>query len=170
MQHEEVERLRSLGNPKEKLEDQFDKGGSKLDKDDWFEVDYASIVDWKEQMKLKRDISFESEKVRTVVLDGDEKQVLDVWKRPKSITAAGRRNWSFVIFHPNYQEGQKIEITLPFDRHTQTKFLNSTSKKIAVNEVVQSLQHLNLDRKGRRLKELFISMKIQRVESIRLVL
>jgi len=131
LQHEEVERLRSLGNPKDKLEEQFDKGGVKLAKDEWFEVDYTSLVDWKEEMKLKQDISFESNKVKAVVIKGSEKQALEVWNRPKSTSASGRRNWSIIVFYPHYKVGEKVEIVLPFDRSTQMRFLNSTSKKIA---------------------------------------
>lgn len=132
LQHEEVERLRSLGNPKERLEEQFDNGAARLDKDDWYEVDFASIVDWKEQMKLKREISFESEKVKANLLSDEQGKTLDVWRRPKSNTAAGRRNWSFIIFHSAYKAGEKVELILPFDRNTRKQFLNSTSQKIAV--------------------------------------
>src|SRR5699024_2426893 len=51
------------------------------------------------------------------------------WKRPKSTTAAGRRNWNIIVFHPNYQVEDEIEITLPFDRSTAEKFLTGASQK-----------------------------------------
>ncbi|SES25538.1 DNA phosphorothioation-dependent restriction protein DptH [Psychrobacillus sp. OK032] len=148
LQHEEVERLRSLGNPKEKLEEQFDKGGAKLVKDEWYEVDYTSIIDWKEQMKLKRDISFESDKVKAVLLNDEKKLTLDVWKRPKSTSASGLRNWSFIVFHPQYKEGECIEIAFPFDRSTQTRFLNSTSKKFAVTKGSSIVASIKLESEG----------------------
>lgn len=126
-QHEEIESLRSLGNPKEKLEEAYDKGGTKLNKEDWYTVDFSDIEDWKEATKNKRAIEFYADKVKVNLGE----QSLQFWKRPKSSTAAGRRNWSFIIFHPTYKEGETIEITLPFDRHTKKEFLNSTSKNVA---------------------------------------
>ncbi|MGQ0439818.1 hypothetical protein ACT4UT_22500, partial [Bacillus sp. B-TM1] len=62
-QHEEIESLRSLGNPKEKLEEAYDKGGTKLNKEDWYTVDFSDIEDWKEATKNKRAIEFYAEKV-----------------------------------------------------------------------------------------------------------
>ena len=66
-QFEEIERLRSLGNPKEKLEETFDKGSSKLNKDDWFTVDFSDIENWKEAAKEKRAIEFDSESIKAKV-------------------------------------------------------------------------------------------------------
>ncbi|SFB98970.1 DNA phosphorothioation-dependent restriction protein DptH [Bacillus sp. OV322] len=126
-EHEEIERIRSLGNPKEKLEEAYDKGETKLNREDWYTVDFSDIEDWKEATKTKRAIEFYAEKVMVSV----DSQPLPFWKRPKSDTVAGRRNWSFLIFHPTYKEGEKVEIILPFDRHTKKEFLNSTSKKVA---------------------------------------
>ncbi|MGQ0515771.1 hypothetical protein ACT453_30185, partial [Bacillus sp. D-CC] len=63
-QHEEIESLRSLGNPKEKLEEAYDKGGTKLNKEDWYTVDFSDIEDWKEATKNKRAIEFYAEKVK----------------------------------------------------------------------------------------------------------
>lgn len=143
-QHEEIERLRSLGNPKEKLEETYDKGGNKLNKENWYTVDFSDIEDWKEATKQKKAIEFYAEKVKITV----ESQTLQFWKRPQSSTAAGRRNWSFIIFHPTYKEGEKIEITLPFDRHTKTEFLNSTSKKIARTRGHSLIAELKLGQDG----------------------
>lgn len=148
LQHEEVERLRSLGNPKEKLEEQFDKGGSKLDKDNWFEVDYTSIVEWTEEMKSKREISFEADKAKAKLFNAEGSHELEFWKRPKSNSASGRRNWSFVVFYPDYQAGEKIEITLPFDRRTHLKYLNSNSKKVAVTKGHSLVVTLDLEAVG----------------------
>ncbi|SIQ07690.1 DNA phosphorothioation-dependent restriction protein DptH [Bacillus cereus] len=143
-QHEEIERLRSLGNPKEKLEETYDKGGNKLNKENWYTVDFSDIEDWKEATKQKKAIEFYAEKVKITV----ESQTLQFWKRPQSSTAAGRRNWSFIIFHPTYKEGEKIEITLPFDRHTKKEFLNSTSKKIARTRGYSLIAELKLGQDG----------------------
>lgn len=148
LQHEEVERLRSLGNPKEKLEEQFDKGGAKLDRDDWFEVDFASIIAWKEEMKSRRAISFEAEKSKVMLINDQGNKKLEFWKRPKSNSASGRRNWSLIAFHPQYREGDKIEVMLTFDRHTQTKYLNSTSKKLAISKGHSIVATINLDNTG----------------------
>ncbi len=144
IQHEEIERLRSLGNPKEKLEEIYDKGGSKLNKEDWYTLDFSDIEDWKEATKEKRAIEFYAEKVKVSV----EAQSIQFWKRPKSNTTAGRRNWSFIIFHPSFKEGEKVEITLPFDRHTKKEFLNSNSKKIARTSGRSLIAELKLGQGG----------------------
>ncbi|MBY0099450.1 DNA phosphorothioation-dependent restriction protein DptH [Mesobacillus maritimus] len=143
-EHEEIERIRSLGNPKEKLEEAYDKGGTKLNREDWFTVDFSDIEDWKEATKSKRAIEFYPEKVKVSV----DSQSLSYWKRPKSDTAAGRRNWSLLIFHPTYKEGEKIEITLPFDRHVRKEFLNSTSKKVARTSGHTLIAELTLEQDG----------------------
>src|SRR5699024_2770057 len=72
------------------------------------------------------------EKVKVYLKDKEDakKNVqLNHWQRPKAMTAAGQRNWNFIVFYPNYQAGEEVEITLPFDRHTRKQFLNSTSAK-----------------------------------------
>jgi DNA phosphorothioation-dependent restriction protein DptH len=143
-EHEEIERIRSLGNPKEKLEEAYDKGGTKLTREDWYTVDFSDIEDWKEETKKKRAIEFYAEKVKVSV----DSQSLSFWKRPKSDTAAGRRQWSFIIFHPTYREGEKIEITLPFDRYVKKEFLNSTSKKVARTSGYSIIAELILEQDG----------------------
>lgn len=143
-EYEEIERIRSLGNPKDKLDEAYDKGGTKLNREDWHNVDYSEIEDWKEATKKKRAIEFSAEKVRVSV----DSKPLTFWKRPKSDTTAGRRNWSFLIFNPNYKEGEKVEITIPFDRHTKKEFLNSTSKKVARTSGYSVIVELLLEQVG----------------------
>lgn len=143
-EHEEIERIRSLGNPKEKLEEAYDKGGTKLNREDWYTVDFSDIEDWKEATNSKRAIEFYADKVKVSM----DSQLMSFWKRPKSDTAAGRRNWSFLIFHPTYKEGEKIEITLPFDRHVKKEFLNSTSKKVARTSGHSVIAELTLEQDG----------------------
>ncbi len=147
-QFEEIERLRNLGNPKEKLEETFDKGSSRLNKDDWFTVDFSDIENWKEAAKEKRAIEFNSEKIKAIVKIDGKTQTLELWKRPNSNTAAGQRNWSILIFYPEYQEGQEVEISLPFDRNTKKEFLNSTSKKIARTSGHSVIAELELKSEG----------------------
>lgn len=147
-QHEEIEQIQSLGHSKEKLEEIYDKGGSKLDKDNWYTVDFFDIEDWKQAAKEKRAIEFFGEKVKALVVNDVETQELEFWKRPKSETAAGRRNWSFIIFHPKYKKGEKIEITFPFDRNTKKEFLNSTSKKVASTSGHSIVTELELVKEG----------------------
>ena len=144
-QFEEIERLRSLGNPKEKLEETFDKGSSKLNKDDWFTVDFSDIENWKEAAKEKRAIEFDSESIKAKVNINGEINTLELWKRPNSNTAAGLRNWNILIFYPEYQEGQVVEISFPFDRNTKKEFLNSTSKKIARTSGYSVIAELELN-------------------------
>ncbi|WP_158591822.1 DNA phosphorothioation-dependent restriction protein DptH [Oceanobacillus halophilus] len=147
-QFEEVERLRSLGNPKEKLEETFDKGSSKLNNDEWFTVDFSDIEEWKQAAKAKRAIEFKSENIKAKVEIDGETKTLELWSRPKSNTAAGQRNWSILVFYPDYQEGQKLEITFPFDRNTKKEFLNSTSKKIARSSGYSIIAELELNSEG----------------------
>src|SRR5699024_8275628 len=59
---------------------------------------------------------------------------LEHWLRPKTTTAAGRRNWNIIVFHPNYRVEDEVHITLPFDRHTSEKFLNSISRKTTIRK------------------------------------
>ena len=135
LQHEEVERLRSLGNPKEKLEEQFDNGGAKLDKDDWFKVDYASIVDWKEQMKLKREISFESEKVKAKLLDDEEESKLWNFGKDRNPTLLlGVEIGVLSSSIPIIKREKKLKSLCHLIGAHKLKFLNSNSKKIAVTK------------------------------------
>ena len=94
---------------------------------------------------------------------------LELWKRPNSNTAAGLRNWNILIFYPEYQEGQVVEIIFPFDRNTKKEFLNSTSKKIARTSGYSVIAELELNDECLLLGEWFIIMKTRLVESIRLI-
>lgn len=148
-QHKEVERIRSLGNYKERLEEQFGNGGSKLsDDENWYKESFETIGNWKDQVKSTQKIAFETDKVKADLLLNDQKEPLTVWQRPRSHTAAGRRNLSFIIFHPNYQVGENVELILPFDRRTKTEFLNSTSKKVAVSRGQSIIANVKLEPSG----------------------
>src|SRR5699024_5548922 len=106
LQHEEIDSIRSLGNAKERLVEKFDNGGDALWKDDWYTTDFATIQKWEEKVKATKNIEFFPEKVKVYMQDeGEEKEntELDHWMRPKSTTAAGRRNWNIIVFHPGYQ-------------------------------------------------------------------
>lgn len=147
-QFEEIERLRLLGNSKERFEEEYDKGANKLNRDDWYTVDFTDIEDWREAAKEKKAIEFFSDKVTVKRLVDGDYQPLDFWKRPISNTAAGRRTWSLIIFHPDYKEGEKVEITFPFDRHTSEKYLNSISKNVAGTSGKKVIAELELEQKG----------------------
>jgi len=132
LQHEEVDRMRSLGNGKENLIEKFDNGGESLWGEEWYTIDFSSIEKWEEKVKSTKDIEFLPEKMTVNKQDNHDSEIktkLEYWKRPKSTTAAGRRNWNIIVFHPNYQVEDEIEITLPFDRSTAEKFLTGASQK-----------------------------------------
>jgi DNA phosphorothioation-dependent restriction protein DptH len=124
---EDVERTRLLGNEKEKLEEQFDKGASKLRNDEWASTDFQYLKECMIKVNERKAISFDNDKVKSVLVGEQTNKELTTWLRPKSDSASGRRNWSLIVFHPDYREGEKVEIKLPFDRNTSEKFLNASS-------------------------------------------
>ncbi len=125
--HEEIERILTLGNSKEKLEEMFDNGAKSLNDDDWYKQDFNKLLSWEEKVKQKRDIYFESEKLSITdefgtILGNDQ-----YWKRASSDTKSGQRKWHILIFAS--EEINKVVIKFPFDRHTQKKSLNNASSK-----------------------------------------
>lgn len=149
-QHEEIESLRSLGNAKERLIEKYDdNGGKKLQANDWHTIDFTTVKDWEEKVKATQDIAFVSEKV-SVYLEGEEDDHAKLvhWQRPNALTTAGRRRWNFIVFHPNYQEGEKVQITLPFDRHTAKRFLNASSQNNAETKGYSLVVTVTLGRTG----------------------
>ena len=60
---EDVERYFTLGNTREKLEERFDNGATKLKEDTWQQADYTVLKEWEEKAKSNRDIQFISEKM-----------------------------------------------------------------------------------------------------------
>src|SRR5690625_3939211 len=151
MQHEEIDSMRSLGNAEERLVEKFDNGGEKLKDDYWYTIDFETIQKWEEKVKATQDITFTPEKVKVYLKDKEDakKNVqLDHWQRPKAMTAAGQRNWNFIIFYPSYQEGEEVQITLPFDRRTSKQFLNSTSGKTTLSKGHSLVTTVKLEKAG----------------------
>lgn len=125
--HEEIERILTLGNSKEKLEDLYDNGAKSLNDEDWYKQDFSKLLSWEEKVKQKRDICFEPEKI-SITDNLDRKLGSDqFWKRATSDTKAGQRKWHLLIFASD--DMTHVEIKFPFDRHTQKKSLISASSK-----------------------------------------
>ncbi|PUB13379.1 DNA phosphorothioation-dependent restriction protein DptH [Paenisporosarcina sp. OV554] len=151
---EDVERTRLLGNEKEKLEDQFDKGAMKLRKEDWASTDFQELKEWMVKVNERKEISFDNDKVKSHLVGEQMNLGLTTWLRPKSDTAAGRRNWSLIVFHPDYIQGETIEIRFPFDRNTSDKFLNATSLKFTKSKGHSLIVSIKLEELGRTFKRM----------------
>lgn len=151
---EDVERTRLLGNEKEKLEEQFDKGATKLRKEDWASTDFEELKEWMVKVNERKEISFVNDKVKSQLIGEQMNQDLTTWLRPKSDSASGRRNWSLVVFHPDYIQGETIEILVPFDRNTSDKFLNSTSMKFTKSKGHSLIVSIKLEEQGRTFKRM----------------
>lgn len=149
---EDVERTRQLGNEKEKLEEQFDKGASKLRKDDWASTDFQELKEWMVNVNERKEISFNNDKVKTIIVSEQSNKELTTWLRPKSDSVAGRRTWSLIVFHPDYVAGECIEIKLPFDRNTSEKFLVQNSLKFTKSKGHSLLVSIKLEDSGRTFK------------------
>lgn len=149
---EDVERTRLLGNEKEKLEEQFDKGASKLRKDDWTSTDFEYLKECMVKVNERKEISFNNDKVKSALVGEQESIELTTWLRPKGDSAAGRRTWSLIVFHPDYIEGEHIEIKLPFDRNTFERFLNQTSSQFTKSKGHSLITNIKLEDSGRTFK------------------
>lgn len=127
---EDVERYFTLGNTREKLEERFDNGATKLKEDTWQQADYTVLKEWEEKAKSNRDIQFISEKM-IAKTDGSKLSTSHFWKRPQSETKSGQRTWHIIVF--STQEADKVQIHLPFDRFTSKQFLDNKSAKSTVS-------------------------------------
>ncbi|WP_214827807.1 DNA phosphorothioation-dependent restriction protein DptH [Exiguobacterium algae] len=123
---EDVERYFTLGNAREKLEERFDNGATKLKEDTWQHADYNVLREWEEKAKSNRDIQFISEKM-TAKVDGSKLESSHFWRRPQSETKSGQRTWHIIVF--SSQETETVQIHLSFDRHTSKQFLDNKSAK-----------------------------------------
>ncbi|TCI65747.1 DNA phosphorothioation-dependent restriction protein DptH [Exiguobacterium sp. SH0S1] len=123
---EDVERYFTLGNSREKLEERFDNGASKLKEDTWQQTDYDVLKKWEEKAKSNRDIQFVSEKM-TAKVSGSLVSGHYFWRRPQSETKSGQRTWHIILFAPEH--ANDIQIHLPFDRYTSKQFLDNKSAK-----------------------------------------
>lgn len=127
---EDVERYFTLGNTREKLEERFDNGATKLKEDTWQQADYTVLKEWEEKAKSNRDIQFISEKM-IAKTDGSKLSTSHFWKRPQSETKSGQRTWHIIVF--STQEADTVQIHLPFDRFTSKQFLDNKSAKSTVS-------------------------------------
>lgn len=127
---EDVERYFTLGNTREKLEERFDNGATKLKEDTWQQADYTVLKEWEEKAKSNRDIQFISEKM-IAKTDGSKLPTSHFWKRPQSETKSGQRTWHIIVF--STQEADTVQIHLPFDRFTSKQFLDNKSAKSTVS-------------------------------------
>ncbi len=127
---EDVERYFTLGNTREKLEERFDNGATKLKEDTWQQADYTILKEWEEKAKSNRDIQFISEKM-IAKIDGSKLSTSHFWRRPQSETKSGQRTWHIIVF--STQEADTVQIHLPFDRFTSKQFLDNKSAKSTVS-------------------------------------
>lgn len=123
---EDVERYFTLGNSREKLEERFDNGASKLKEDTWQQADYDVLRVWEEKAKSNRDIQFIPEKMFAKV-NGSKLTASHFWRRPQSESKSGQRTWHLLIF--TSEDTKDVQIHLPFDRHTSKQFLDNKSAK-----------------------------------------
>lgn len=121
---ENISRLRELGNGEERLVETYDNFGKKLFKDNE-EFDYKEILKAEEKVIEKKAIEFKHDEVKYLLVnETGEKQLTDTWSR-----MVRKRNWDIVIFHPDYKDGEKILMKLPFTRNTSSSYLAGKSEK-----------------------------------------
>ncbi|MFD0942802.1 helicase HerA domain-containing protein [Savagea faecisuis] len=125
--HHDIEQIRELGSAKEELENRFGNGRKQLqpkkdeEKDVWYETDLTKIIQWEEEVKSSRAIELYADQITCTT---DE---VTMWKRPKSSTAAGMREWNIILFSEQMQD--EIELIIPFSLNTKTSFLTNQAKK-----------------------------------------
>lgn len=149
--HEDVDGIRLLGTAREQLVEKFDNGGQELMREDWYETDFDKIQKWQENVTSREEIMFRADNTKVELIspvNKHEKQFIDFWTKPLSTTAAGKRNWSILIFHPTYQEREEVIIHLPFDRNTSKAFLNESSAKTTETKGYSLVTTVELDESG----------------------
>src|SRR5699024_12079125 len=87
LQHEEVDRMRSLGNGKENLIEKFDNGGESLWGEEWYTIDFSSIEKWEEKVKSTKDIEFLPEKMTVNKQDNHDSEIKTKLERSEEHTS-----------------------------------------------------------------------------------
>ncbi|MGE7772310.1 DNA phosphorothioation-dependent restriction protein DptH [Viridibacillus arvi] len=122
--YEEVARIKELGNGEEILKERFEQTvGSKLanNKED---ITIGEIIKAKEKVDKMKMISYKSEESKVWVVENDETVILkSVWKMESRL-----RTHDFVIFLPDYKEGQSIRVRLPFTSSTKAEYIQTKSR------------------------------------------
>lgn len=142
--HRDIEQIRGLGSAEEELENRFGNGKNALkpmedeEKDTWYETDLVEIIKWKEDVQSRKAIELYSDRI-TCTTEG-----VTMWKRPKSSTVAGMREWNILLFSEKLNH--EIELIIPFSLNTKSGFLTKRSsrftqasgKRLKVNLEIQT--------------------------------
>ncbi|MEK4092857.1 MULTISPECIES: DNA phosphorothioation-dependent restriction protein DptH [unclassified Viridibacillus] len=128
---DEVSRLRELGNGEDRLIDLFDDFGKKLYKDD-DGIDLADILKAKDKVADRKDIFLKADEI-VVHHKKTNTKIKTFWqKSPK------KRTYELIIFHPEYEPSEEIEVKLPFSRYTSDSYILKRSAQF-VSSKGQSL-------------------------------
>lgn len=124
---DEVSRLRELGNGEERLVSLFDDFGKKLYKDE-DGIDLKDVLKAKEKVAERKDIFFKDDEI-TIVRKSTNSKINSFWpKNPKN------RSYDIIIFLPDYEVSEEIEVKLPFSRNTSESFILKRSSKFVTSK------------------------------------
>ena len=125
--HRDIEQIRELGNAEEELENRFGNGKNKFklkedeQNDTWYETDLVDIIQWEETVRNSKSIELYSDRIACTT------EGVTMWKRPKSSTAAGMREWNLLLFSEKLNHD--IELIIPFSLNTKSGFLTKQSSR-----------------------------------------
>src|SRR5699024_6590846 len=123
--------MRELGTSSEELESRFGRGKNTLspksdpENDTWYETDLSQLIKWEEEVKKSSKITLFDDEINC------ETSELVLWKRPRSSTSAGARDWHLIAFVPKDNEASCIKITIPFSLSLSKSHLKSYGAKYA---------------------------------------
>ena len=113
---DEVSRLRELGNGEDRLVDLFDDFGKKLYKDE-DGIDLVDVLKAKDKVAERKDIYLKADEI-TVLRKKSNEKIKTFWQK-----SSKKRTYEVIIFHPDYEPSETIEVKLPFSRHTSENYI-----------------------------------------------
>ncbi|WP_010305642.1 DNA phosphorothioation-dependent restriction protein DptH [Kurthia senegalensis] len=124
---EEHARIRELGNAEERFIEEYDDFGKDIYKDEK-EIDFSKVLEEKEKVATKKDISFMEEKVQVELITSvGRSKINSFWN-----TKQGKRAFDLVIFQPIVEEAAEIIVKLPFSVSVAQENINGKHKSKVV--------------------------------------